>query len=483
LRALSPPVDTAVSGGRPLVPVLGLCVLVSTAAYLMVFTMLGQIGAALHAQATLVNWIVIATIITATVSIALFPALGDVIGQRRLMVAAMACLTVGSVVSALAPNAATLLIGRIIAAPGAAATPLSIAIVREHQTGAGLPRALGVIAAFAGAAAAVGFTVGGAVEEAARADWHAVFLAMAAVGVITGVVAAATIPGGTLARRRPDVPGALLLAAGLVAALLPVTEGAAWGWTSWRVLGLIAGALVLLTAWLVTGLRRGDPLVLFRAFALPGVARGTLLFLVTGATVGIVNLTVPAFLEAPAAAGYGTAASVLGAGLDLLPFALAITVAGFLAGRLARRVPVRVIAVVALACEALALGLLAGFHHTGAQVVLLAALFGAGHGGTIAAEFILLTAAVPAAAAGGVTGLASAADGISGAVISAVTTALLAARLVRADGTAFPAAAGYSHVWLTGSAIAAVGALAVAVGTGRRRREAMHVGTDEADND
>jgi MFS family permease len=464
LRALSPPVNRAAGGDRVLVPVLGTCLLVSTAAYLMVFTMLGQIAASLHAPGTLVNWTVIATIITATLSAALFPALASVVGQRRLMVATMAFLAVGSLVSAAAPDALTLLIGRIIAAPGFAASALSIAIVRRHVSGERLPGAYGTIAAFAGAAAGVGFVAGGVAEEAASGDWRSVFLAMAAVSVLTGALAAAAIPDGTSVSRRADVPGALLLAGGLVAALLPVTEGATWGWTSWRVSGLLAAALVLLAAWLSTEARRADPLVNIGALALPGVAGGTLLFVVTAATVGVVNLTVPAFLETPSAAGYGTTASVLAAGLDLLPFALAITVAGMLAGRLARRIPARVIAVGTLACEALALALLAGFHHTGAQVVLLLAVFGAGHGGTLAVEYVLLTGAVPPAAAGGVTGVASAVDGVSGAVASAVTTALLAASLVRVAGTAFPAAADYSRAWLAGAAIAAAGAIVTAVG-------------------
>jgi MFS family permease len=464
LRALSPPASQEAEDSRLLVPVLGVCVLVSTAAYLMVFTMLGQIGAALHASGALVNWIVIAMIITATVSAALFPALGSAVGQRRLMMAAMACLAVGSLVSAAAPDAATLLIGRIIAALGFSASSLSIAIVREHVPAERLPRAFGVLAAYAGVAAGVGFTVGGLVEEAVRSDWHAVFLAMAAVSVIAGVLAAATLPQGPPVSRRPDVPGAVLLAGGLVAALLPITEGAAWGWTSWRVLCLFAGALLLLAAWLATELRRADPLVRLDALTLPGVVRGTLLFLVTAATVGIINLTVPAFLEAPAAAGYGTAASVLDAGLDLLPFALAITAGGVLAGRLARWIPARVIAVATLGCEALALLLLAGFHHAGDQVVILVAVFGLGHGGTIAVEDLLLTAAVPPPAAGGVTGVAGALDGISGAVASAVTTALLAAGLVRAGGTLLPTAADYSRAWLVAGAIAAVGALAIARG-------------------
>jgi MFS family permease len=132
-------------------------------------------------------------------------------------------------------------------------------------------------------------------------------------------------------------------------------------------------------------------------------------------------------------------------------------------------VPACAIAVVALACAALALGLLANFHRAGAQVIILAALFGAGQGGTVTAEFTLLTQAVPSAEAGGVTRLASAANGISGAVISAVTSALLVARLVPVDGTALPTAADYSHAWLTAAAIAAAAALTVAV-TGRVTR-------------
>jgi MFS family permease len=467
-----PPADGGTGSDRLLVPVVGLCLLTGTAAYLMVFTMLGQIGASLNVSGSLLGWIVIATIITGTVSATLFPVLGSVIGQRRLMVAAMGCLAAGSVLSAVAPDAAALLAGRILAAPGFAAGSLSIAIVREHRSGPGLSRSFGVIAAFAGAAAGVGFTLGGAVEEVARGDWRSVFVAVAAVSAITAVLAAVTIPGGTLASRRVDVPAALLLAGGLVAALLPITEGAAWGWTSWRVTGLLAGAVVLLTMWAVRELRVADPLVRLDILALPGVIGGTVLFFVTSATVGVINLTVPAFLQAPAADGYGAAASVLDAGLDLLPFAAAITAAGFVAGRLIRLVPARLIAVGTLGCEAVALGLLAGFHHTAAQVVILLAVFGAGHGGTLAVEYVLLTRSVPPAAAGPAVGVASAAAGVSGAAASAVTTALLTSRLVHAGTTTFPAATGYDHAWLCGAAVAAAGAVATALGACATRARA-----------
>jgi MFS family permease len=449
---------------RLLVPAAGLCLLVGTAAYLMVFTMLGQIGSSLGVSGTLLGWIIIATIITGTVSAALFPALGSVIGQRRLMMAAMGCLAVGSVVSASAPDAVTLLAGRVIAAPGFAASSLSIAVVRKYRSGPGLARSYGVIAAFAGVAAGVGFILGGAVEEAGRGDWRSAFVAIALVSVLTGILAAATIPGGTRMPRRVDFSGALLLAGGLVAALLPITEGTAWGWTSWRVTGLLAAAVVLLAVWTVTALRLAGPLVRLDVLALPGVAAGTVLYLITAATVGIVNLTVPSFLQTTTAAGYGANASVLDAGLDLLPFALAITLGGLAAGWLARRVPARLIAAAALGCEALALGLLAGFHHAPAEVVILIALFGAGHGGTLAAQYVILTGAAPPEAAGSAVGLASAVDGISGAAASAVTTALLASGLVRVGPARLPPVGDYAHAWLCGAAVAAAGAAMAAAG-------------------
>jgi hypothetical protein len=60
----------------------------------------------------------------------------------------------------------------------------------------------------------------------------------------------------------------------------------------------------------------------------------------------------------------------------MLPFAAAITIAGYLAGRLAQRVHPQLIAIACLCAEALALGLLAGLHHGQAQMVALVAVFG-----------------------------------------------------------------------------------------------------------
>ena len=470
---------------RTLVPVLGLCLLVATTAYLMVFTLLGQIGATLGASRTALDWITIATVIVGTVSSALMPALGAVLGGRRLMVISMSCLAAGSLASALAPDVAVLLVGRVVAAPGLAAAALSLAIARERRSGPGLARALGVIAAFEGAAAGTGFALGGVVEEAARADWRAVFLAMAAVSAVAAAVAAVTVPDGPAAadpaapgsagatdddggprevavHRHLDLGGAALLAVGLAAGLLAITEGGAWGWTSARIAGLIAAAVTLLGVWAVGALRAADPLVRLRVLACPGVAVGAAFILVTACTVGIVNLTVPSFLEAPPTAGYGDGASVLTAGLDMLPFAAAITLAGYLAGRLAPLLGPRRIGAAGLCAEALGLGLLAGFPHSAGQVAAFVAIIGVGHGCLITAAYIAITRDVPQREAGAAAGLGSAVSGVSGAVASAVITPVLASRMLLAGPSLLPAASGYTRSWQYGAAFAAGAALIVA---------------------
>ncbi len=443
---------------RMLLPVVSLCLLVATTAFLMVFTLLGQIGVSLHASRSALNWITIATVIVGTISTALFPALGSVLGQRRLMVISMACLAVGSATSAVAPDSAILIAGRAIAAAGLAAAVLSVAIVRERRSGHLLVRALAIIAAVQGAAAGTGFVLGGAVEDTVRADWRAVFWAMAVLAGLTAAAAAAVIPRDHLrAVGRIDVTGAAALGGGLVTAVLPVTEGATWGWTSWRVIGLFAAAVVLLAAWARGALRSAEPVVELRVLARPGVGAGAAIFLITAGTVGVINSTIPSFLQAPAAAGYGDGTSVLGSGLAMVPFAAVITVSAYLTGRLVRRVSPRACAIASLGCEALALGLLAGFHHSAGQVVALVALFGAGHGGALASEYILITRSVRPGEAGTAVSVGGALSGIGGAVAVAAITPVLVSRLVAVGPVLLPAAAGYARAWLFGAVFAVAG--------------------------
>jgi predicted MFS family arabinose efflux permease len=440
-----------------LLAVLAGCQFISITSLLVVLTLLGQIGTSLRESRSSLGWLLIAGALVGAIGNGLFPAIGSLLGQRRVLAGSMCFLAAGSAISALAPDAGVLLFGRIISSFGLASIVVSVAIVRELYSGPAFYRAIGLLAAIDGPANAAGFALGGIVQEVLHVDWRAVFWVIAAISALMAAAAAAVVPGvRQRAAERVDLPGGLLLAGALVVLLLPVTDGGPWGWTSGRVIGLLLGGVLLLAVWIGVELRTRQPMIQLRVFSRPGVTSGCLLFALLGGTLTVINVTVPAFLEAPhAASGFG--ASVLRAGLSMVPFAATMTPAAYVSSRLLRRYGPRLVVASCLAIEVVALALLAGLHHDAAEVVLLAALFGAGHGGLLASVYALVVRGAHADEAGTSAGLGGVGSSVAGAVMAAVITALLTRTHVLVDRVPVPSSGGYVHAWLLGAGLAAAG--------------------------
>jgi MFS family permease len=445
------------SGSIGLLAVLAGCQFIAATSLLVVLTLLGQIGTSLHESRSGLGWLLIAGAIAGAIGNGLFPAAGSLLGQRRALVGSMIFLAGGSAVSALAPDAAVLLCGRIVSSLGIAAIVVSVAIVRELYSGPALLRALGILAAIDGPANAAGFALGGVVQEVLHVDWRAVFWVIAAVSAAMAAAAAAVVPEGRQrAAGRVDLPGALLLAGALVVLLLPISDGGQWGWTSGRVIALLLSGVLLLAVWVGVELRTREPMIQLRVFSRPGVASGCLLFALLGATFTVINVTVPGFLEAPHAAG-GFGASVLLAGLAMVPFAAAMAPAAYVASRLLRRSGSRPVVAASLAIEFVALGLLGVLHHSVPEVVLLSALFGVGHGGLLASVYALIVRGAHADEAGTSAGLGGIGSSLAGAVVAAVATALLTHADTLVDHVPVSASPGYVSVWFLGAVLAAAG--------------------------
>jgi MFS family permease len=446
-----------------LLAVLAGCQFISITSLLVVLTLLGQIGATLHESRSDLGWLLIAGAITGAIGNGLFPALGSLLGQRRVLVGAMSFLAGGSAISALAPDAGVLLLGRIVSSFGIASIVVSVAIVRELYSGPALLRSLGLLAAIDGPANAAGFALGGIVQEVLHVDWRAVFWAIAAISVLMGAAAAAVIPDSRQRTAgRVDLAGAILLAAALVALLLPITDGAQWGWTSWRVLVLLFAGVLLVAVWIGVELRTCQPMIQLRVFCRPWVTSGCLLFALLGATLTVINVTVPGFLEAsPDAGGFG--ASVLRAGLSMLPFCAAMMPAAYLSSRLLRHCDPRLIVAASLAIEVVALGLLGVLHSTAGEVVLLCGLFSLGHGGLLASVYALVVRGAHPDEAGTSAGLGGVGSSVAGAVMAAVVTALLTRTQILIGHVPRPASDGYVHAWFVGAGLAAAGMMIVLV--------------------
>jgi EmrB/QacA subfamily drug resistance transporter len=94
-------------------------------------------------------------------------------------------------------------------------------------------------------------------------SWHAVFFINIPIGIVAFLLSLRFVPRDIPAEgaRDFDVAGALLFTAGLVALLLGLNQGHAWGWTSLPILTLLAAAIALLGVFVVVERRVPDPML------------------------------------------------------------------------------------------------------------------------------------------------------------------------------------------------------------------------------
>src|SRR5207237_660625 len=140
-----------------------------------------------------------------------------------------------------------------------------------------------------------------------------------------------------------DPLGALLLAGWLVTLLLAVSEGARWGWGDVSIVALFGSAAVLLALWVAVELRIAHPLVDVRMLAKPAVAVTNLSAMLIGFAMYASFALLSDFTQTPSAVGYGFGATVLHAGILLLPSAvgsfLGAPIGARLIGRFGPKVP------------------------------------------------------------------------------------------------------------------------------------------------
>ena len=98
---------------------------------------------------------------------------------------------------------------------------------------------------------------------------------------------------------RFDLPGAILLALGLVCLLLPLSEAAVWGWGSPRTIGLLAVAAGLLVVFVLIERRVSSPLVDIAINAKPALLRTNIASVCVGFALFASFIGTAAYVQAP----------------------------------------------------------------------------------------------------------------------------------------------------------------------------------------
>ncbi|MFI7706508.1 MFS transporter [Nonomuraea sp. NPDC049480] len=368
-----------------------------------------------------VSWTLTLSLLVSAVATPLLSRFGDMYGRRTVILGALVLLVIGSVMAALATSLAWLLVARVLQGSVAALVPLSIGVVRDVLPRQQLATGIGMVSATMGFGAGGGMILAGL----ASGDWHMVFWVTAAISLVAAIIVAFLVHDRAPAvRARPDLLGAALLAAWLVALLLAISEGGSWGWTSPGVLGLFAAAALLAGVWVLVERKVAEPLVEMSMLVHRGTVGATVASMLLGFTFFTIMTGMSGFAQAPVS---GFAASTLEVGLYLLPSTLFMLVISLFAGRFMRYFQAATMVSAGGAVTGLAALWLMFMHAAPAHLYVAASLMGVGLGvgyaalGTMAVEHV---DPGKTAVAAGVNALVRIVGGsTSGAVIAAILAA------------------------------------------------------------
>jgi EmrB/QacA subfamily drug resistance transporter len=239
----------------------------------------------------------------------------DLFGRRRLFVVGVSLFTCASLLCGLSGSRGMLLGFRAVQGLGAALmTPASLSILTTtFPEGPERTRALAAWGFVSAAGGSSGLLLGGVLTTAFSWPWVFFVNVPVGMGVVAGSLRWIPPHHGTGAHGDFDVGGALTATAGLSLLIYAVVGAESHGWGSAATLGGLAGAALLLSAFLVIERRHRAPLLRLGVFRTRSLSvANAAMFAYFGATVSVTYFTTIYLQEV---LGY----SPLRAGLAFLP--------------------------------------------------------------------------------------------------------------------------------------------------------------------
>lgn len=273
-----------------------------------------------------VQWLTTGYLLVAAVFVPVSNVLYHRFPTRPLFVSVVAIMVIGSVIGALAPSFAVLLIARLLQAIGTGLlTPIGMNITLAVSPREKLGLNMGIMAAMTTLGPSLAIVLSGVLLTVA--PWTTlmwVFGGLTLLVLIAGAIILRTV--AELGRPVLDVPSFLLVVVALVGILYGVTS--AFGGSA--LYAAIAGVVGLLALWLFVRRqnRIENPLLNLRPFASAPFVFGVLMTILGLMFVFAMNAVIPLFLQA------AHDIPPLGASLALAPGILLTVVMGPIAGKL-----------------------------------------------------------------------------------------------------------------------------------------------------
>ncbi len=276
---------------------------------------------------------------------------GDLFGRKRMFLVGLAVFTAASLAGGVAQEGWQLLAARAVQGLGAAVlAPSTLTLLTSAvPEGPARARAIGTWSAVGAGGGAAGGLVGGVLTDGL--SWRWVLLINVPIGI--AVLAAASrwlTESRATTGRRLDLPGAVLVTAGLAVLAYGIAETEAQGWDAPGTLVALAVAVLLILGFLLVEARSRAPLMPLKLFRVRSVSAANAVMIISGAAM--MGMWFFMTLYAQNVLGY----SPLLAGLALIPSSLAVVSGAKLAPVLMRSLGARPVVLLGTAVAAAGFG-------------------------------------------------------------------------------------------------------------------------------
>ena len=386
----------------------------------------------------------------------------DLLGRRRIFLGGVAVFTIASFLAGMAWSEASLIAARSLQGLGAAIiSPAALSILSTtFSEGRERNIALGVWGAVGGFGAAAGVLLGGILTDALSWEW--IFFVNVPVGITAFVLAPVLLAESRDANvKRFDVPGAVLVTAGLSGLVYAITQAGQHGWLAGQTIGFFTVSLALLVGFVGWELRHPEPLMRFGLLKSRTITGANVTGFILGTAMFAMFLMLTLYMQQ--VLGY----SAMKTGVAYLAVAGTAILWSAVAAQLVTRVGVKPVLTVGMTLLTAGLVYFTQVSVGGSYVGDLLPgflLIGIGIGFSFVPISIAALAGVQSAEAGLASGLINTSQQVGGALgiaaLSTIATSKTGDKL--AAGVALPTALvdGFTAAFLVGVGIAALGIVA-----------------------
>jgi MFS family permease len=353
-----------------------------------------SVATTFHVSLDSAQWTLTITLLSGAVATPVLGRLGAGPHRRATILATLAVVVAGSVLTVLPLPFAWLLAGRAAQGVGLGLTALMMGVARDHLPEERSAATIALLSVVSIIGAGVGYPLAALLTEigGVRAA-YGLGLFVTVIAFLTAWRSMPVAPEGRSAH--VSVAGALVLAAGLSLVLFLAGETSLWSHHLAVAVILAIVAVLLLCAWTASELRSETPLVDVRAVRHPAVAGANIAMFVGGIGMYLLLTLITRYAQTPHSAGYGFGLTTFVAGLVLVPF----SALGFVAGKLTPRLRKRIDAPLLLVGSAVVVGggfvLFATARSNLAELFVAMGVLGFGVGGFSAAMPGVILAVTP----------------------------------------------------------------------------------------